>query len=58
MTKAKPSANKMWGGHYVSGPAEIMAKINECIDIDKRLYAEEPSQVRWHMRKCWAIAAY
>lgn len=35
------AANKMWGGHYVSGPAEVMARINECIAVDKRLYAED-----------------
>jgi argininosuccinate lyase len=39
--KKTPSANAMWGGHYRSGPAEIMARINECLDIDKRLYAED-----------------
>jgi len=31
----------MWGGHYKSGPAEIMARISECPEADKRLYAED-----------------
>ena len=39
--KKQPAANKMWGGHYSTGPAEIMARINECLDIDKRLYAQD-----------------
>ena len=39
--KKKTSSNPMWGGHYQSGPDEIMAQINECIDIDKRLYAQD-----------------
>jgi len=34
-------ANKMWGGHFTSGPAEIMEKINASIDFDKRLYAQD-----------------
>ena len=39
--KKQPAANTMWGGHYSTGPAEIMARINECLDVDVRLYAED-----------------
>ena len=31
-------ANPMWGGHYASAPAEMMAKINASIGVDKALY--------------------
>ncbi|MGE4350902.1 MAG: argininosuccinate lyase [Bdellovibrionales bacterium] len=39
--KKTSTSNPMWGGHYSQGPAEIMAQINECLDIDKRLYAQD-----------------
>ncbi|MDD3182108.1 MAG: argininosuccinate lyase [Alphaproteobacteria bacterium] len=39
--KKPSSSNPMWGGHYSQGPAEIMAQINECLDTDKRLYAQD-----------------
>ena len=45
MKKAKPSAKKgvnpMWGGHYATGPAAIMEKINTSIGFDKKLYRED-----------------
>jgi len=33
--------NKMWGGRFGSGPAEIMEDINASIDFDRRLYAQD-----------------
>jgi len=42
------AANAMWGGHYASGPAAIMAEINASIDVDKRLYAEDISASQAH----------
>ncbi len=33
--------NKMWGGRFKSGPAEIMEEINASISFDKRLYAKD-----------------
>jgi argininosuccinate lyase len=33
--------NKMWGGRFQSGPAEIMEEINASISFDKRLYAKD-----------------
>lgn len=39
--KKKTSANKMWGGHYSLGPAEVLKKINASISFDKKLYAED-----------------
>lgn len=53
MTKAKnknagPQANAMWGGHYASGPAAVMAQINECLATDKRLYAEDIAASQAH----------
>jgi len=35
------SSNKMWGGHFDYGPAEIMQKINASIDFDKKLYKQD-----------------
>jgi len=31
----------MWGGQFVSGPADIMATINTSLAFDKKLYAED-----------------
>src|SRR6185437_9807042 len=44
------SANKMWGGRFVSGPAEIMREITPSIDIDKRLAGEDLEGSRAHVR--------
>ena len=33
--------NRMWGGRYESGPAEIMEEINASIDFDKRLASQD-----------------
>lgn len=35
------SANTMWGGHFSSGPSEIMQEINQSISFDKKLYAQD-----------------
>lgn len=45
----KPRANKMWGGHYALGPDEVMARINECLDIDKRFYREDITASQAHV---------
>jgi argininosuccinate lyase len=34
-------SNRMWGGRYQSGPAEIMEEINASIDFDKRLASQD-----------------
>ena len=34
-------ANAMWGGRFAAGPADIMARINASIDVDRRLYAQD-----------------
>ncbi len=33
--------NKMWGGRFSSGPAEIMEDINASIEFDKRMFAQD-----------------
>lgn len=33
--------NKMWGGRFATGPAEIMEEINASIGFDRRLYAQD-----------------
>ncbi len=44
----KVAANKMWGGHFAVGPAEAMAQINECLDVDQRLYDEDITASQAH----------
>jgi argininosuccinate lyase len=34
-------SNRMWGGRYESGPAEIMEEINASIDFDKKLAPQD-----------------
>jgi len=33
--------NAAWGGRFAGGPSEIMQRINQSIDFDKRLYAQD-----------------
>ncbi|HYM18818.1 MAG TPA: argininosuccinate lyase [Micropepsaceae bacterium] len=35
------TTNKMWGGRFKRGPADIMEEINASIDFDKRLAAQD-----------------
>jgi len=35
------STNKMWGGRFEAGPADIMREITPSIDFDKRLAGED-----------------
>jgi len=44
------SANKMWGGRFESGPAQIMREITPSIDFDKRLAGEDLAGSRAHVR--------
>ncbi len=44
----KATANKMWGGHYASSSAAIMAEINASIDVDKRMYAQDIEASKAH----------
>jgi argininosuccinate lyase len=44
------SANKMWGGRFESGPAQIMREITPSIDFDKRLAGEDLTGSRAHVR--------
>ncbi len=37
----KDGANKMWGGRFSMGPAEVMEQINASISFDQRLYAQD-----------------
>jgi len=39
----KITANKMWGGHFESGPSEIMQQINQSISFDQKLYEQDIS---------------
>jgi argininosuccinate lyase len=42
--------NKMWGGRFQSGPADIMREITPSIDFDKRLAGEDLAGSRAHAR--------
>jgi argininosuccinate lyase len=42
--------NKMWGGRFGAGPADIMAEINASVDFDKRLAAQDLAGSRAHAR--------
>jgi argininosuccinate lyase len=44
------SSNKMWGGRFESGPADITREITPSIDFDKRLAAEDLAGSRAHCR--------
>ena len=46
--------NKMWGGRFASGPADIMEEINASIEFDKRLYAHDIAGSKAH---CAMLAA-
>ena len=47
-------SNRMWGGRYASGPAEIMDEINASIDFDKRL---APQDIRGSMAHAAMLGA-
>ncbi len=51
---ASPSANKMWGGRFAQGPAEVMQTINASIGFDQRLYAQDLEGSRAHCRMLMA----
>jgi len=44
------STNKMWGGRFAAGPADIMREITPSIDFDKRLASEDLAGSRAHCR--------
>jgi argininosuccinate lyase len=44
------SSNKMWGGRFESGPADIMREITPSIDFDKRLAGQDLAGSRAHIR--------
>jgi len=44
------STNKMWGGRFAAGPADIMREITPSIDFDKRLAGEDLAGSRAHCR--------
>jgi argininosuccinate lyase len=44
------SSNKMWGGRFETGPADIMREITPSIDFDKRLAGEDLAGSRAHCR--------
>ena len=40
--------NRMWGGRFGQGPAEIMEEINASIDFDRRLHAQDIAGSKAH----------
>jgi len=47
---AAGAANSMWGGRFETGPAEIMARINASIDIDRHLYRQDIAGSKAHCK--------
>jgi argininosuccinate lyase len=45
-----PDSNRMWGGRFAGGPAEIMEQINASIDFDRRLFAQDIAGSKAHCR--------
>jgi len=43
-------SNKMWGGRFKAGPAEIMEAITPSIDFDKRMASEDLAGSKAHVR--------
>jgi argininosuccinate lyase len=41
-------ANKMWGGRFTTGPAQIMQEINVSIHVDKALYKQDIAASKAH----------
>jgi argininosuccinate lyase len=41
-------SNRMWGGRFAGGPAEIMEQINASIDFDRRLAAQDIAGSKAH----------
>lgn len=44
------AARDLWGGHFASGPAPLMEKINASIGFDKRLWAHDIRGSKAHAR--------
>ena len=42
-------SNKMWGGRFASGPAEIMEEINASIDFDRKLAMQDIAGSQAHV---------
>src|SRR5271156_6226017 len=42
-------SNKMWGGRFPPGPAEIMEEINASIDFDRKLAAQDIAASKAHV---------
>ena len=53
MTRDTKAARDLWGGHFASGPAPLMEKINASIGFDKRLW---PQDVRGSMAHARMLA--
>ncbi len=49
-TKAKPAANRLWGGRFQTGPAAAMERINASIGFDQRLWRQDITASRAHCR--------
>jgi len=45
---AASAADRMWGGRFAGGPAEIMQRINASIDIDRRMWRQDIAGSRAH----------
>ena len=55
MTEQGRSGRSMWGGHFETDPAPLMAQINASIDFDKRLSAQDIQGSMAHARMLAAV---
>jgi argininosuccinate lyase len=50
MTEQAKGGRSLWGGHFETGPAPLMAQINASIGFDKRLHAHDVAGSMAHAR--------
>jgi argininosuccinate lyase len=55
MSAAGGGARDLWGGHFSSGPAPLMERINASIPFDKLLYAHDIVGSKAHARMLAAV---
>ncbi len=48
MLQTLPQSNKLWGGRFGGGPADVMREINASIGTDKRLWRQDLAGSRAH----------
>jgi argininosuccinate lyase len=55
MSDGRQGARELWGGHFATGPAPLMERINASIPFDKRLYLQDVVASKAHARMLAAV---